>query len=300
MSGLPSTGDVGGGVQVIAPTTPDDTLLAVIAKAASDPGTDVDKLERLMGLYERMQATEAHRQYTAALAELQPELPVIEEHGEILDRAGAVQSTYALWEDINEQIKPILARHGFSLTFAIGHDENRISVTGKLSHRAGHVEETTFTLPLDTSGNKNTVQAYGSSVSYGKRYTASALLNLTSRGVDDDGQAAGTALITDGEQEALRLLAEKAGVNIDRFCAHLKIASLDQLPRRRLRIAERLLQDRLAKDQPNERREPVSQREPPTVREPMHQREPTTSREPNQRRGKPGELLDYDYDGKTP
>jgi hypothetical protein len=43
----------------------------------------------------------------------------------------------------------------------------------------------------DASGNKNAVQALGSAISYGKRYTASALLNLTSHGEDDDSFRAG-------------------------------------------------------------------------------------------------------------
>jgi hypothetical protein len=45
-------------------------------------------------------------------------------------------------------------------------------------------------LPHDSTGSKNAVQAVGSSTSYGKRYTACALLNITSRGEDDDGETA--------------------------------------------------------------------------------------------------------------
>ena len=48
-------------------------------------------------------------------------------------------------------------------------------------------------LPADTSGSKNVVQAIGSSVSYGKRYTMQALLNITSGGEDDDGHSGGEA-----------------------------------------------------------------------------------------------------------
>ena len=99
-------------------------------------------------------------------------------------------STYALWEDINEAIKPVIARSGFGLRFRIGQEHNTIVVTAILSHCGGHAEETTMRLPVDLSGGKNPVQAIGSSTSYGKRYTASALLNLTSRGEDDDGKAA--------------------------------------------------------------------------------------------------------------
>jgi hypothetical protein len=48
-----------------------------------------------------------------------------------------------------------------------------------------------MTLPLDTSGSKNNVQAVGSSTSYGKRYTATLLLNIRTKGEDDDGHAGG-------------------------------------------------------------------------------------------------------------
>jgi hypothetical protein len=225
----------------------DVTLLDIIAKAAADPGTDVDKLERLTALYERHMEREAKAAYNAGLAEMQPLLPEIEEKGEILDKAGEVQSTYALWEDVQRAIKPILARFGFALTFAVSHQGDRLSVTGKLSHRGGHTEETTLPLPLDTSGSKNTVQSYGSSTSYGMRYTARALLNLTSRGEDDDGVAGGTKYISEAEEEALRLLAQRAKVDSAKFCIFLKIPSLDQLPARRFKFAERALQDALAR-----------------------------------------------------
>ena len=46
-------------------------------------------------------------------------------------------------------------------------------------------------LPVDTTGSKNAVQAVGSSTAYGKRYVMEALLNLTSRGQDDDGKRGG-------------------------------------------------------------------------------------------------------------
>jgi hypothetical protein len=228
------------------PRDADQTLLDVIARAASDPNTDVDKLERLMALYERHLEREAKSQYTAALAVMQPLLPEISEHGSIKGRDGQVQSTYALWEDIQQQIKPVLAAHGFALTFSIGKDEGQISITGKLSHKGGHVEETTLPLPLDTSGSKNAVQAYGSSTSYGMRYTARALLNLTSRGEDDDGVAGGVKLISAGELESLNQLIALAKADVKKFCIFLKIDELDLLPASRYRQAERALQDAIA------------------------------------------------------
>jgi len=164
------------------------TLLAVISRAAADPQTDVEKMERLMAMYERVESRRAVSAFDTALSNMQPELPSIGERGGIKDRNGNVQSTYALWEDINQVIKPILQKHGFALSFRTDCAEG-ISVTGVLSHKEGHREETTIKLPADATGSKNAVQAVASSVSYGKRYTAGALLNLTSHGEDDDAFA---------------------------------------------------------------------------------------------------------------
>lgn len=178
------------------------SLIDVIAQAARDPSVDIDKMERLIAMQERVQGREAQTAYYAALAEMQPNLPIIDERGGIKDRSGAIQSTYALWEDVNEAIRPTLSEHGFSLSFRVSRAEGEIIVTGVLAHRYGHREETTLTLPTDTSGSKNAVQAVGSSTSYGKRYTAFALLNITTTGEDDDGNKAGAKIVHDAARDA--------------------------------------------------------------------------------------------------
>lgn len=173
-------------------------LLAVIERAARDPSVDMDKMERLLEMQERVHARHAKAAFSEALATLQPDLPIITERGKIIvrektnsgKRDGDIlqETSYALWEDINEAVRPLLAEHGFSLSFRTGmHTDGRVTVTGVLSHRLGHSEETMIILPHDSSGSKNAVQAIGSSTSYGKRYTAMALLNITSKGEDDDG-----------------------------------------------------------------------------------------------------------------
>lgn len=166
------------------------TILQIIQQVAMSPTADIDKMERLMAMHERFQAQQAKQQYDEAMSRMQEELPVIGERGGIRDKSGRIQSTYALWEDINEMIKPVLAKHGFALSFRTPRNERGIEVEGVLSHRGGHREITSLVLPADTTGSKNGVQAVASSVSYGKRYTAGALLNFTTTGEDDDGNGA--------------------------------------------------------------------------------------------------------------
>ncbi|KFE50106.1 ERF family protein [Pseudomonas syringae] len=175
--------------QAVVPISSDSSIMAVISRAAADPTCDIDKLERLMAMHERMQARDAESEFNAAMAAMQSDIPSIAERGAIVVN-GQKRSDYATFEDINDVIKPIMQQHGFAITFKVENVAAGLNVTGILMHRAGHRESTSMLLPLDTSGSKNAVQAVGSSTSYGKRYVMSALLNLTTRGEDDDGHAA--------------------------------------------------------------------------------------------------------------
>jgi hypothetical protein len=166
-----------------------DRILSTILTAAADPRVDVDKLDRLLAMQERLLAQQQRQAYTAAYAQMQPELPSVKERGAILAKGGGVQSTYALWEDVNTAIKPVLQKYGFALSFRSEYpDAGTVVIHGILSHRDGHSETTHVSMPLDTSGSKNATQAVGSTISYGKRYAAGQLLNLVSHGEDDDAQ----------------------------------------------------------------------------------------------------------------
>src|SRR5690625_1239612 len=159
------------------------SVMAVIERAATNPEVDVDKMEKLLAMHERMQERQAIAAFTEAFSDMQDELPAIEKRGNANGRY-----TFAKWEDINEVVKPILKKHGFTLSFRMD-TINGISVTGVLSHKAGHSEQTTITLQPDTSGNKNAVQSVASRVQYGKRYAAGGWRNWTSYGEDADRDA---------------------------------------------------------------------------------------------------------------
>jgi hypothetical protein len=223
------------------------SLLQVIERMAVNPAVDVEKLERLMAMHERIVARNAKASYNAAFAELQPNLPVITEKGEIKIR-DVVQSRYAKWEDIVQTITPILGAHGFGLSFRVGRDGDRQTVTGILSHRDGHSEETTLALPLDMSGSKNNVQGVGSTTSYGKRYVTQALLNLVSRGEDDDGQGAGgDPTISDVQKAELVAMLQETKADVPKFLQYMAVASLDEIKAANFNRARSALQAKKAK-----------------------------------------------------
>lgn len=227
-----------GGNELAQPT--ETAIIQVIERLALAPNVDPDRIEKLLALQERMMDRQARNDFIAAMARMQPELPEIAQNGKLVIKDKLI-STYAKWEDINEAIKPIIGKHGFSLTFSIETSE-KVRVTGILSHIAGHSERTEITLPVDVGGSKNPVQAVKSSVSYGKRCTAEALLNITSRGDDDDGNSAGVETIDANEVTEIKTRLAEVGGDEVAYLAAMKASSFESIQKAAYRDALDLIE----------------------------------------------------------
>ena len=124
-------------------------VMSLIERMATDPAVDVEKLERLMGLYERQLEHRAREAYAAAFVEMKPHLPRIKRS----KHNPATGSFYAPLEDIIEIVDPILHRHGFALACKVAaQTEANVTVEAELWHREGHVERTQVVMPLDELG----------------------------------------------------------------------------------------------------------------------------------------------------
>lgn len=161
------------------------------AALAANPDISVDKLERLMSLHERSLARQAEYEFNVAFVEMQAKLPVVLERGK-----GDKNIRYAKREDIVKAVRPVLAEHGFSLNFStVWPDDKTIVVTGTLTHMRGHSVKSEFRAQPDQTGSKNAIQAQGSSIEYGRRYTTLDLLNIVSSEHDDDGRGASDSVV---------------------------------------------------------------------------------------------------------
>lgn len=157
-------------------------------RLARDPNVPVDKLERLIALQERVMAHNAESAFNVAFAEMQADIPTIRE------RARTDKTTYATLEDIIGKVRPILSHHGFTISHRTEWpDKKTVKVVGILTHRDGHARTSEFMADADQTGSKNAIQALGSSVSYGKRYTTKDLLCIVTTDEDDDGQQSSLA-----------------------------------------------------------------------------------------------------------
>lgn len=239
-------GNAGNGARVVqirsvqlpsAPATETAVLLGMLERASADPTHDVGRMERLFALYEKAAERSARSAYLDALMQAKAALPKIIKAGAASyedkksgDKVEAFR--YAKWEDVCQQIEPVLARHGMVLTFVTDQpDAARVSITGILSHRDGHSERATMALGCDASGGKNNAQGWGSAISYGKRYTSFALLNLV--GTDDKDTDAAPPLgetITEEQENAIRDLIEATESDLPKFCKYFHIKRLPDLP----------------------------------------------------------------------
>ena len=174
---------------VQSPAALSGELVPMFERLARDPTVDVEKLKALLAMHERLVASHAKIEFDRAFAQMQGKMPIISRKGEILDKAGKVRNNYALDEDIQEAVQPILEQYGFSIRFRNEVlEDGRLKVIGILTHAAGHSERDEFVTSPDDSGSKAPIQAIGSGRAYGRRYTRIALLNIVTRGTDDDGE----------------------------------------------------------------------------------------------------------------
>lgn len=228
------------------PTLPamPDPVLAMIERVATDPTASIEKLERMMAMRDKLQADQARALFAQAFAAASSEFPMIPLNGR-----GDKQKPYALLKDIISGTKPVLSRHGLALSFGIDSAPDRVTVTAKLMHIAGHVEATSIELPKDQSGSKNAVQAVGSSQTYGQRYAAQAILGLSlGDDSDDDGKAAGAGDKIDADQFfQIKNLIEEAEADEAKFCEYLKVPNLEELPARAFANAVSALRAKIKK-----------------------------------------------------
>lgn len=200
-------------------------LLTVIERAAMNKDTDIDKMNSLLELQKGIMEKQAEIDFTEAMARLQPELPVIKK------TAKAHNTKYAKYEDVDRAIRPLYTQEGFATKWNTRRLENgETEYIGICSHKGGHSEIYTITLPDDNSGSKNAVQAKASTLSYAKRYLLQMMFNVVCVDEDDDGGSFQTIDNTIAVRLDQRIRALKdAETYKPKFLKYMKVDSVDKI-----------------------------------------------------------------------
>ena len=163
----------------LEPITP-MTMLSM----AVQQGADLDKLQKLMDLQERWEANEARKAFVSAMTEFKANPPKIVKDKQVA--YGQTKYKHAELDQVSSVIGAALAAVGISHAWSLD-QSNGISVTCKITHAMGHSESVTMVAPSDTSGQKNAIQAIGSTITYLERYTLLAAAGIATGDDDTDG-----------------------------------------------------------------------------------------------------------------
>lgn len=245
---------------LVSMPVPKPTLAQVIIERIRE-GASLEETKEYYRFLREIQADEAKVAYAADFVAMQGELPEIPRLGKIDIGRGKPQQ-FARWEDIAEKIKPVLHKFGFGIQFEIKDNENSVTATAILLHRGGHFTTNPKTLPLDKSGSKNIVQAYGSTQSYAQRYAVNGLLGIASRGEDNDAtgtngpQSSDEFFVTPEQIAKLEKMLERTGRSVETFCQKFRLNNIGQLPASKYMEAAHFLQQHAKPIDLNELGEP--------------------------------------------
>lgn len=201
---------------------------------ALEMGVSADILKQMMDLRDREAARNAKMAFTRAVAAAKAEIrPIMKTREVDYQPQGKTRVNYR-HEDlagIEEQVGPILTKHGLSYTYETDNGLDRpITVTCVLEHIEGHSSRTPLSAGADTSGGKNSLQAIASAVTYLQRYTLKAALGLSVSHDDDGKNSDAGSSISEDQAVSLRDLLESGNADVSLFCERWKIDSIPELP----------------------------------------------------------------------
>jgi hypothetical protein len=202
----------------IVPVTPMDMIQRAVAS-----GADIEMIEKLMSLQERWETGQARKAFDEAVAAAKAKIPPIARNA-----TGHNSKRYADFAAIAKVVDPILGEHGLSYRYRTNQGD-RISVTCILSHKAGHSEETTLSGPADSSGNKNAIQAIGSTLTYLQRYSLVQMLGLAAAADDDGNAATGKTKVTQEQADTIRETLEANGKDRAKFLKWAKVEKIEDI-----------------------------------------------------------------------
>lgn len=226
-------------------------LMAMLQRAASDPAIDLDRMERLFGMLQQIEARRAESAFAAAMAAAQAKIVPVAKN----KTNSQTHSKYADLAAIVEAVMPIINGMGFAISGSEceAKDDLHFGLKLDVCHSGGCTKSYVFQVPLDGAGfkgtaNKTATHAYGSSFSYARRYGICGVFNIATK--DDDGNAQkgppeDNATISEAELAQLSALMASAGVTAMDVLEFHKLDSLTDMPKREFKRAMFLLSKRV-------------------------------------------------------
>ncbi len=202
---------------------------------------NVSALESLVGLYDRMQAKNAEREFNQAFAKLQDEMPKIEADKVVTGANGVVMYRYASPEEIHDRVKPHLVVNGFSIRSSQRMDQERVTAISTLMHVSGHSENSEYTVRTGKGpSGMNETKCDQSASTIAEKEALCNLLNIARSSRQDNanliGQPIGKALAKD-----LKKRVTACGADREAFLKYAGASSFAEISDERWPVLDELL-----------------------------------------------------------
>jgi len=182
---------------------------------------DIQSLEKMMDLHERQLNRIAEQSFAGAFNALQKQAVNVRANKAVPGKDGP-RFVYANFQEIMDQVSPLLSEHGFSVSFEPSRSEKTVTMTCVLQHTSGHAKRYSMEVRIGSGPpSSSECQADGAAYEYAKRLALCAALNIV---VDKSDVKIEGEPITPEQAANLdaRLLAVKGDVT-----AFLKLAKAD-------------------------------------------------------------------------
>lgn len=178
--------EAGAVTRPVMPTINIETLInkAVDSKAA------VEVVKELRAMLREDQEIAAKQAFDDAMSAFQNECPVIIKGKGVPDRSGKNAYSYAPIEKIEEVIRPIERKHGFTHTFNqdVSSQPGWVIASCKITHSLGHSQESVGKFPLGTrTAIMSDTQQYAAALTFANRRVLGNAYGLVFSGEDKDG-----------------------------------------------------------------------------------------------------------------
>lgn len=203
-------------------------------------GMSVKDLGELVALARQAKIDKAAEDFAQAMTDFQARCPVI-----VKDRTATIpgrdgkagfQYKYSGLDDIMKQIRPILAETGLVVTFTtrpivVSDKALTTSIDCTCRIRKGtHFEETNVSVPIPAAV-VNDAQRMGQAISYAKRYSLCAALNIVVTDEDDDAQGL-LDTISEAQVEEIKAMSKAKGKTDKAMQNWLGVAKLGDISQR--------------------------------------------------------------------
>ncbi len=210
-----------------------DMLKAIVDKGISPE--NVGALEKIVGLYERMEDKNSERTFSAALVRLQSDVRNVKAIRPVIIN-GTVRYKFAPYEDLMNEVAPHLASNGFTISYSTKIEGDRVTKTLRLRHACGHVEPNDYSCKIskqitNRDGNATVSEAQMESMASttAKRGALCDALNIVIEKYEQDDARNEGGAISAAQTQDLQARVKALRVNEAQFLAYAKAKTYPEI-----------------------------------------------------------------------